>query len=186
LIHIMFMLETSRGATRASCLSAAFVFLAVFGLSGCAPVAHRPGDHPRPTRPSVPAVEPAPAPVEPAPPVPKPRADVPLKPASPAVIALMQEAEADRTGGRLDNAAATLERAIRIQPRNPELWRQLAAIRLQQGQPGMAEDLAKKSNVLAKGNRLLTRQNWSLIAEARRLKGDMQGAADAEARARGY
>jgi len=137
----------------------------------------------------MPDVERAPGPVEPAPPVSmpaKPRADVPVKPASPAVLALMQEAEVNRAGGRLDNAAATLERAIRIQPRNPELWRQLAAIRLQQGQPGMAEDLAKKSNVLAKGNRLLTQQNWSLIAEARRLKGDMQGAADAEARARGY
>lgn len=101
----------------------------------------------------------------------------------PAVLALVREAEASRSGGQFDNAAAILERAIRIQPRNATLWRQLASVRLQQHQPGLAEDLAKKSNVLAQGNRALIQKNWAIIAEARRQKGDTQGAAEADARA---
>lgn len=119
------------------------------------------------------------------PPAPSRRAPVKAEaPASPpAVLALMQEAEASRNAGQLDNAAATLERAIRIQPRNPLLWHQLANLRLQQHQPGMAEDLAKKSNVLGKGDRALSQKNWALIAEARRQKGDVEGAAEADAKA---
>lgn len=101
----------------------------------------------------------------------------------PAVLALMREAEASRSGGQLDNAAATLERAIRIQPRSSALWQQLASVRLEQHQPGLAEDLAKKSNVLAQGNRDLIRKNWAIIAAARRQKGDAQGAAEADAKA---
>lgn len=105
------------------------------------------------------------------------------QPTPPAVLALVREAEASRNGGQLDNAAAILERAIRIQPRNATLWQQLASVRLQQHQPGLAEDLAKKSNVLAQGNRALIQKNWAIIAEARRQKGDTQGAAEADAKA---
>ncbi len=102
---------------------------------------------------------------------------------SPAVLALLQEAEADSANGSLDNAAAALERAIRIQPRNAQLWQKLAEVRLKQHQPGLAEDLAKKSNVLAKNNKAMISKNWGLIAEARRKKGDMEGAAEADAKA---
>jgi len=102
---------------------------------------------------------------------------------SPALLALMQEAESESASGNLENAAATLERAIRIQPRQPELWQKLAEVRLQQHQPGLAEDLAKKSNVLAKGNAALIRKNWAIIADARRKKGDAEGAAEADAKA---
>ena len=103
---------------------------------------------------------------------------------SPAVLALMQEADASTASGRLDNAAATLERAIRIQPRNAQLWHKLAVVRLQQHQPGLAEDLAKKSNILAKDNKSLVRKNWSIIADARRQKGDGPGASEADAKAK--
>jgi predicted Zn-dependent protease len=80
----------------------------------------------------------------------------------------------------LDGAAAVLERGIRIQPGNPLLWQRLARVRLEQGQPQLAEELAKKSNVFAAGNVVLVRENWALIAEARRRKGDEEGAKDAE------
>ena len=103
---------------------------------------------------------------------------------SPAVLALMKEADASSASGRLDNAAATLERAIRIQPRNAQLWHKLAGVRLQQHQPGLAEDLAKKSNILAKDNKSLVRKNWSIIADARRQKGDGPGASEADAKAK--
>lgn len=95
----------------------------------------------------------------------------------------MQEADAEAASGNLDNAASNLERAIRLQPRNAELWQRLAEVRLKQHQPGLAEDLAKKSNVLARSDVALTKKNWAIIAEARRKKGDATGAAEADAKA---
>lgn len=108
---------------------------------------------------------------------------VPPPPPAPPVLALLDEAEGSRQSGQLDAAAAALERAIRIQPRNALLWHRLAAVRLQQQQPGLAEDLAKKSLILAGGDAALTKQNWTLIAEARRLRGDTAGADEAASRA---
>lgn len=100
----------------------------------------------------------------------------PTQPLSPAVVALMSEAESDRRVGNLDSAVATIERALRIQPRNATLWHQLAAMRMDQDKPRLALDLAKKSNTLVGGNRELMRKNWLLIADARRMLGDAAGA----------
>lgn len=102
-----------------------------------------------------------------------------------AILALRQEAEGSLSKGEFENAAVALERAIRIQPGNGELWHQLAEVRLRQQQPGLAEDLAVRSNLHAKGNPELIRANWSIIAEARRRKGDAEGAAAAMLKA-GY
>ena len=99
--------------------------------------------------------------------------------APPAVLALENEIEGSLRAGGYGEAAASLERAIRIQPKNPELWHVLADVRLKQHQPGLAEDLAKKSNLLAKNNAELIRSNWIIIAESRRLKGDVAGASEA-------
>jgi cytochrome c-type biogenesis protein CcmH/NrfG len=87
------------------------------------------------------------------------------------VLALLDEARADAAGGNLDNAADSLERAIRIQPYHPLLWQQLAEIRLRQGQPGLAEELARKSSRHAGGNEEILRKNQAIIGEARRLLG---------------
>jgi hypothetical protein len=108
---------------------------------------------------------------------------VALPESPPAIVALREEADASLARGELDNAATALERGIRIKPRDPELWHDLAQVRLRQEQPGLAEDLAKKSNLHAKGRPDLTRANWLLIAEARRRKGDMEGAAYAQQKA---
>ncbi len=112
-------------------------------------------------------------------------APTPAAPANdpPAILALRSEAEASAQSGDLDNAATSLERAIRIQPKNPRLWHDLAAIRLKQQQPGLAEDLAMKSNLHAKGDAGLARSNWGIIATARQLKGDAEGEAEARRKA---
>lgn len=104
---------------------------------------------------------------------------------SPAVIALIRQAELDRRQGNIDQAAAKIERALRIQPQNAELWHTLAKIRLEQHQLRLAEELAKKSISLAAGRELL-RRNWQLIAEARRMNGDLPGARLAEQEASRY
>lgn len=97
-----------------------------------------------------------------------------------AVVALLGHAEQQANEGNLEAAAVTLERAIRIDSRNPVLWHHLATVRLAEGDARQAEELAKKSNVLAAGNYTLQARNWGLIAEARRKRGDTAGAQSAE------
>lgn len=99
--------------------------------------------------------------------------------APPAVAALETDIEAQFRARRYGDAAAQIDRALRIQPKNAELWHVLAEIRLRQNQPGLAEDLAKKSNSLAKSNGDLVKSNWRIIADARRQQGDGAGAQDA-------
>ncbi|HIG65977.1 MAG TPA: hypothetical protein EYQ43_10615 [Methyloprofundus sp.] len=92
------------------------------------------------------------------------------------VVALLTEADDSYKQGNLDESVATIERALHIEPRNPFLLYKLAALRLEQRQPDLAENLAKKSALLAEGNASLKKQNWLLIAEARDQKGNQAGA----------
>lgn len=101
------------------------------------------------------------------------------QPALPAVATLEKDIESQFKARHYDDAATQIDRAIRIQPKNAELWHVLAEIRLRQNQPGLAVDLAKKSNSLAKSNAELIRSNWRIIADARRQQGDGAGAQDA-------
>ncbi|GAB6067409.1 hypothetical protein JCM13664_07270 [Methylothermus subterraneus] len=156
-------------------------------------VARRPA-LPAPTKRTPPVAKSYPLPEPPSPPParpyspPPPPSPPPAAVASPppAVIALTRQAELDRRQGNLDQAAARLERALRIQPQNAELWHSLAQIRLEQHQPRLAEELAKKSISLAGGAREILRRNWQLIAEARRISGDLPGARLAEQEAGRY
>ncbi len=102
---------------------------------------------------------------------------------SAAVSNLVQKAARQKNSGDMTGAAATMERALRIEPRNAHLWNQLAEVRLAQRQYSQAEDLASKSNALAAADRDLRRDNWLLIAKARRSVGNIAGATLAENRA---
>ena len=84
---------------------------------------------------------------------------------------LVERAEAQRAAGDLAGAAATLERALRIEPRNPHLLNRLARVRLQQGNYSQADSLASKSNALAGDAPALERDNLSIIAVAREAAG---------------
>lgn len=114
---------------------------------------------------------------------PGPDAPAPAQSENTAVVALLESARADTTAGRLDSAAATLERALRIEPRNASLWHQLARVRLNQGQSGQAIQLATKSSALASDNNSLRAANWRLIGQARAERGDHAGAEAAFAKA---
>ena len=89
-----------------------------------------------------------------------------------AVIALADTGRADAASGKLDAAAASFERALRIEPRNPALWHELAKLRLQQGQYQQAEGLAARSNGWAGDNKTLRAENWRIIGQARLKRGD--------------
>jgi tetratricopeptide (TPR) repeat protein len=93
-----------------------------------------------------------------------------------AVAGLLQSARSDSEAGKLGSAAATLERALRIEPKNPRLWQELARVRLKQGEYGQAESVAARSNAWAGSDNGLRAENWRLIAQSRDARGDSQGA----------
>ncbi len=96
-----------------------------------------------------------------------------------AVVALLERARQEAGSGRRESAGASLERALRIEPRNAWLWHELARLRLSQGQYAQAVSLAQKSNSLAVRERTLQALNWHLIADARIAQGNPAGAAQA-------
>jgi len=90
----------------------------------------------------------------------------------PAVVALLDQAELQAQSGEADQAAATLERALRIEPHNPWLWHRLSVLRLQQGRYQDAIDLASRSNSLAAGEARLQSGNAEVIARSRQALGN--------------
>lgn len=103
--------------------------------------------------------------------------------ASPAVVALLIEAQRYGRIGDAGKAAANLERALRIEPENPWIWHRLAVLRLQQERWAEAITLAQKSNSLAPTHaRRIHSGNWELIARAESGRGNE--AASKQARVR--
>jgi Flp pilus assembly protein TadD len=100
-----------------------------------------------------------------------------------AAASLLEKAARLEHAGESERAATVLERALRVAPEDPRIWQRLAALRLHQGQADQAENLAKKSNLLAGEDPGLQARNWRIIADARRAVGDGVGARIADQRA---
>jgi predicted Zn-dependent protease len=103
----------------------------------------------------------------------------PLMSGNKAVVALLDRAQLDNNAGKREAAGASLERALRIEPRNPWLWLELAQVRLAQGQYAQAITLARKSNSFAGRQPRLQSENWQVIGQARVAQGDTAGAEQA-------
>jgi hypothetical protein len=86
------------------------------------------------------------------------------------VVVLLDQASRQVRAGSPERAAATLERALRIEPKNARLWHRLAVLRFQQGQYTLAESLAAKSSTLAKGDWNLKKRNADLIDQVRQKR----------------
>lgn len=169
-------------------LPLAMLLMQLLALGGCSSLPDRPmpsrdGSAPAPQ--SVPPATPQAAPqTEPD----QPGARQPVAP--PTVLGdaaqrLYLAAKQASAAGRDAEAATLLERALRIAPRHPLLWHNLAVVRFNQGNYAQADSLARKSNSLANHDRNLRSRNWRLIAAAQRGLGQPQQAAEAEARADG-
>jgi Tetratricopeptide repeat len=128
------------------------------------------------TPPETPPSAPTPPPEAPA--IPQPETPPPpvARSENTAVAGLMETARADAAAGKLSSAAASIERALRIEPRNPRLWQELARIRFQQGQFVQVDSVAARSNSFAGADNALRAENWRLIAQAREARGDADGA----------
>jgi len=124
-----------------------------------------------------------------APETPAPPPFQPIEPSassSPAVGALVTAANQNSQAGNLDSAIATIERARSIEPNNAGLYYKLALLRIKQGKPKLAEELAKKAALLAQGDRHLKKHSWLLIAHAREMQKDFDGAQAARDKAAGF
>ncbi len=107
-------------------------------------------------------------------------------PQSPAVGSLLMAANENSQSGNADSAISSIERAIRIEPRNATLYYKLAVLRLKQSKPRLAEDLARKAALLAVNDNTLKKHSWLLIANARELQNNKDGAKQAKAEAGKY
>ncbi|MGV6859409.1 MAG: tetratricopeptide repeat protein [bacterium] len=105
---------------------------------------------------------------------------------SPVVLALLADVDVLEQQGAYDQAAARVERGLRISPKDASLWQRLAILRLRQQRYEQAVVMAKKSSSLAQGDPALLGSNWQLIAEARYRMGDTAGANRARAKAARY
>ena len=86
-----------------------------------------------------------------------------------AVQLLQRRAADQQASGQLVAAAGSLERALRIEPRNPLLWNQLAHVRMKQNRYQLASGLAAKSNAFAASEDVALRQdNQAIIDRAKR------------------
>lgn len=102
---------------------------------------------------------------------------------SSAVRVLLEDARAAGEARQYGRAAAALERALKVEPRNPRLWHRLATVRFRQGRHAEVVTLALRSRSLTTGDPDLDARNWRLSAAARQRMGDEEGARDALRRA---
>jgi tetratricopeptide (TPR) repeat protein len=105
---------------------------------------------------------------------------------SEAVKSLLGEAKSYHKARQFEQAAALLERALRIVPREPIIWHNLAGVRLAQADWKRAANLAQKSNALAgthKKYKMLRIRNWMIITLACEGMEDFNCAREARNRA---
>jgi predicted Zn-dependent protease len=102
-----------------------------------------------------------------------------------ATKALVSQAQTQMNAGNDALAAATIERALRIEPDSPLLWIELAKIRHHEGNDAQAENLARKALAMASGDGKMQATAWRVIADSYRARGRNPEAREAMARANG-
>jgi predicted Zn-dependent protease len=93
------------------------------------------------------------------------------------------QAHTQAGGGDYGQAAATLERALRIEPDNPLLWIELGRVRLGTNNAAQADAMGRKALALATGDAGAQAGAWRLIADSLRALGRNPEAAEADGRA---
>ena len=82
---------------------------------------------------------------------------------SEATRELLAESRAARAAGNLTDAAVSVERALRIDPNDPELWLEFGQIQLASGDNAQAAALARKALTLAGDDRDVTARAERLL-----------------------
>lgn len=102
---------------------------------------------------------------------------------NPAVTQLMADAGSAESSGDYDQAAALLERALRIQPQNPEILQSMAEVQLGVRDYQQALNFAVRSYDLGPRVGEICSRNWRTISVAREYLGDHGGSIEAEKKA---
>jgi len=102
---------------------------------------------------------------------------------NPAVEELATEAAEAEKIGNLDQAAVLLERALRIQPRNPEVLQHMAEVQLQKKDYEQALNFATRSYDIGPRVGEICSRNWRTISVAREYLGNPSGSVEAEEKA---
>ena len=102
---------------------------------------------------------------------------------NPAVKQLTAQAQGAERAGDLDQAGSYLERALRIQPRDPQVLQHMAEIKLQKEDYQQALNFAVRSYDSGPRVGEICSRNWRTISVAREHLQDASGAGDAEDRA---
>jgi Tfp pilus assembly protein PilF len=103
---------------------------------------------------------------------------------NPAVKELLADAGRAETSGDFSQAAVLLERALRIQPNDPEILQNMAEVQLQTKDYEQALNFAVRSYDAGPRVGEICSRNWRTISVARERLGDHSGATQAEERAR--
>ncbi|MDL1881526.1 tetratricopeptide repeat protein, partial [Gammaproteobacteria bacterium PRO2] len=104
---------------------------------------------------------PAPAPPPPIPPPPPPAS-------SGATAALLQQGRQQAAAGNYPLATSSLERALRINPNDADIWYELGRVKLRQGDYIQAESMGRRALALAGSDPARRARCEDLIADARR------------------
>ncbi len=100
-----------------------------------------------------------------------------------AVVELMEKAKDAEKRGHLNDAAELLERAMRIQPTNPELLQQMAEVQLGRKDFQQALSFSQRSYEIGPRVGEICSRNWRTTSVAREYLGDRKGSGEAERRA---
>ena len=103
---------------------------------------------------------------------------------NPAVKELLASAGSAESKGDYGQAATLLERALRIQPRDPEILQSMAEIQLQMQDYGQALNFATRSYDVGPRVGEICSRNWRTISVSREHLGDHNGSVAAEQKAR--
>ncbi len=101
---------------------------------------------------------------------------------NPGVRELLTQADQAEQQGDLNQAGIFLERALRIQPRDPELLQRIAEIKLQQSNYEQSLNYASRSYDVGPKVGELCSRNWRTISVSRDQLDDPAGAEDARQR----
>jgi tetratricopeptide (TPR) repeat protein len=102
---------------------------------------------------------------------------------NPAVKELLADAGSAEAAGDYGRAAVLLERALRIEPRDPEILQSMAEIQLRSEDYEQALNFAVRSYDSGPRVGEICSRNWRTIGVARERLGDSAGAAEAVQRA---
>jgi Tfp pilus assembly protein PilF len=162
-----------------------FILLTTFAITACrlpdpyqvpAPQQPEQGPGSAQTQPAPPTTSPAPT----QPPTPAPPREPVLSPASRALVG---QAQTQLASKNYPLAAASIERALRIEPGNGLLWIELGKVRMAEGNYQQAENFGRKAIALTGNAPNAQSTAWRLVADAYRARGKTSEAHDADARA---